>query len=174
MEKLTQVSIKDKIIGPVDYDVVYNKKICHRVVHLFILNDKNILLQKRSASCKYMPNHWSSSCQGHVRYNESYVSAAKRECKEELGIDVKPKYVAKLFYQSDIPKIIGVCVASVKKERFIKSSQVITIKSVQISKLSIFLKKKKIHPEFIFLLKKLTQNKNENILCGFKTPTSNA
>ena len=62
----------------------------HRTAHVWIINDKNeLLLQKRSANKKSHPNCWDISGAGHIRAGESVINGAKRELKEELGIDVQ-------------------------------------------------------------------------------------
>ena len=46
-----------------------------------------MLLQKRSANKRFNPNKWAL-CAGHVDAGESLESAALREIKEEIGIDI--------------------------------------------------------------------------------------
>lgn len=45
-----------------------------------------VLLQRRISN--YLNNMWDASCSGHVEANESFSTAAIREAKEELGIDI--------------------------------------------------------------------------------------
>jgi isopentenyldiphosphate isomerase len=155
MERLCAVTQSDKLLGAADYDEVYKKKIRHRVVHLFLFSNNRILLQKRCSKCKYKPNHWSSSCQGHVRYGESYIKAAKRECKEELNLVVRPKFITKVSYKSDINKIIGICVAFKKDIKLINTKDITTTKLIPLLEMQHFLKRKKTHPELCFLIKRL-------------------
>ena len=53
---------------------------------IWVINDnKQILLQQRSASAKKMPNMWGTTA-GAVKVGETSLDGALRELKEELGI----------------------------------------------------------------------------------------
>lgn len=55
---------------------------------VFVLNDqKQILLQKRSANKKYYPNRWALLT-GHVEEKETIEEGALRELQEEVGIQI--------------------------------------------------------------------------------------
>ena len=62
----------------------------HRTAHIWIINDnKELLLQKRSANKKSHPNCWDISGAGHIRTGEDVLDGAIRELKEELGVIAK-------------------------------------------------------------------------------------
>jgi isopentenyldiphosphate isomerase len=68
-----------------------NPALIHRVVHVLVFNRKGcLLLQKRSLSKDVAPGKWDTSVGGHVNPGESGIDAARREMREELGIDVYP------------------------------------------------------------------------------------
>lgn len=46
----------------------------------------NVLLQKRSLNNPLYPDRWDNSAAGHVDDGEDYLTAAKRELFEEIGI----------------------------------------------------------------------------------------
>ena len=71
-------------------------------VVMYIINDKNqILLQKRSAIKRHHPNKWCL-CAGHVEnFDNSFIEAAIREIKEELGVDVKKEKLKFLGMRED-------------------------------------------------------------------------
>ena len=59
-------------------------------------NQVNFLLQLRSMKKRQLPGYWTLSTTGHVDIDdispidpEGYVTAAKREVKEEVGVSVK-------------------------------------------------------------------------------------
>lgn len=59
----------------------------HRIVRVMIENDKGeLLLQKRTNKMTW-PNCWDNSAAGHVNAGEDYLTAAKRELSEEIGIE---------------------------------------------------------------------------------------
>lgn len=63
----------------------------HLVVHIWILNSKGeILIQKRSEHLKYAPGIWATTG-GSAIQGEDSITAACRETKEELGIEINPK-----------------------------------------------------------------------------------
>lgn len=68
----------------------HRKGLWHRAVYGFIIDEnKNVLLQKRSANKKLWPNMWDVTAGGHVNSGEFGRQALIREVKEELGIDIK-------------------------------------------------------------------------------------
>ncbi|VVB81599.1 Isopentenyl-diphosphate Delta-isomerase [uncultured archaeon] len=89
MEFLDVVDDNNEVVSSASADEVYQKRLNHRIVHVLIFNSKGeLLLQMRSAKKKFCPGHWVTSAGGHVQKGESYEQAAKRELKEEIGIDV--------------------------------------------------------------------------------------
>ena len=82
------VDADDKIIGKATRKEIHEKGLWHRSVHIFIMNTRGALfLQKRSLKKDLYPGCWDSSAAGHVDWGESYQQAAKRELREELGIN---------------------------------------------------------------------------------------
>lgn len=55
--------------------------------HIWIINSKGILLQKRAITKKKNPDKWSIHG-GAVDSGETTLSAAKRETKEEIGVEL--------------------------------------------------------------------------------------
>jgi len=63
--------------------------ICHRGIHVWVMNFKNeLLLQKRSKDKDIGPNLWYVSLAGHISSKESNEETIKREFFEELGLKV--------------------------------------------------------------------------------------
>lgn len=88
-EFLDVVDEKNEVVGSAPYDEVYSKRLNHRIIHVLIFNDKGeIFLQQRSAKKNFCPGHWVTSAGGPVQKGETYEQAAKRELKEEIGIQV--------------------------------------------------------------------------------------
>lgn len=82
------VDENDKPIGQADMPEAHKKGLIHRIVRVMVENHKGeILVQKRSPKMRRWPNCWDNSAAGHVDVGEDYLTAAKRELAEELGID---------------------------------------------------------------------------------------
>jgi isopentenyl-diphosphate delta-isomerase len=79
----------------------------HAATHIWILNsDKELLIQKRSLEKDTHPNYWDISAAGHISAGDEIEDSARREIKEELGLDIKPTelkhlYTYKQEYNSD-------------------------------------------------------------------------
>jgi isopentenyldiphosphate isomerase len=69
-------------------EVHSNPTLIHRVVHVLVFDKKGrFLLQRRSMKKDIAPGKWDTSVGGHVNPGEEILEAAKREMKEELGIE---------------------------------------------------------------------------------------
>ena len=92
MELIQIVDKKGNFTGQVmDKEEAHDKNLLHNEVGIFIINDKReVLLQKRSANKRFSPNKWGL-CAGHVDAYESLETAALREIKEEVGLDLSLK-----------------------------------------------------------------------------------
>ena len=65
------------------------KGLYHRIVRIVVEDsDGRLLLQKRAPTKELYPDFWDSAASGHVDAGEDYETAAKRELKEELGVNV--------------------------------------------------------------------------------------
>jgi 16S rRNA (adenine1518-N6/adenine1519-N6)-dimethyltransferase len=82
------VDADDRVIGQASRAEVHHRKLLHRSVHIYVFNSKGELyLQLRSTKKDLYPGKWTGSASGHLGPGESYASAARRELKEELGVD---------------------------------------------------------------------------------------
>ncbi len=96
MELLDYVNERDEVIGQKSRKEVYNEMLTHRIVHVFVVNDRGELaVQMRSKECGFKPLHWGMSAAGHVQAGETYELAGVRELKEELGVEVPITYLCK-------------------------------------------------------------------------------
>ena len=99
----------DNVIGAASRKECHsNAKLIHRSVYIFLMNSKGeILIQKRAASKDLYPGFYTASATGHVDYGEDYDSAAKRELKEELGVDAPLKRLCKVKSFSNVEREIS-------------------------------------------------------------------
>ena len=76
----------DEVIGQEKREVVHERDLKHRAVHIFLFNKRGeLFLQKRSRLKDVHPERWDSSAAGHLEVGEGYAEAAVRELAEELG-----------------------------------------------------------------------------------------
>ncbi len=85
-EIIAVVDDDDKIIGTATREEAHTKRLLHREVYVYIINDGKVLLQKRKDN-----GLWDHSVGGHFPAKETYLQGAIRETKEELGIKVAEK-----------------------------------------------------------------------------------
>jgi len=100
------VDENDEIIGyKTRYECHHDPTLIHRTAGVAIYNDKGeLLLQKRSLSKDKEPGVYGLSSAGHLLKNDTYVSAAIREMKEELGIETQVFYVGKFLFNGKTEK----------------------------------------------------------------------
>ncbi|MGE5342378.1 MAG: isopentenyl-diphosphate Delta-isomerase [Candidatus Omnitrophota bacterium] len=73
----------------------------HRAFSIFVFNEnKQLLLQKRSALKPLWPLYWSNSVCSHPRRGEDDVEAAHRRLNEEIHIDIPLTFLFDFRYQA--------------------------------------------------------------------------
>ena len=82
----------------VERNEAHRHGICHRVIHVWVMNSRNqLLLQKRSKNKDICPDMWYVSLGGHIESNENNEEAIIREFSEELGLEVQMENVKYLY-----------------------------------------------------------------------------
>lgn len=88
-EHVDQVDDEDRVVGQVRRSDVYRLRANFRVVHVFLLNGRRqLLIHQLSAGKPRFGGAWGSSVAGAVRAGEAPEDAARREVREELGVEV--------------------------------------------------------------------------------------
>lgn len=95
MEKIDYVDENDNVVGVGTKEEAHEKGILHRGVAVLVFNNQNQILIPTVASHKKHSGQYTSSTGGHVSSGESYEIAAKRELKEELGIETLLSEISK-------------------------------------------------------------------------------
>ena len=92
MEFLDVINDKGEKTGEVvTREYAHKNGILHRVIHVWIINDKHeLLIQRRSATKEWAPNKLYVSMGCHIISGEDNFQAIIREMDEELGIDARP------------------------------------------------------------------------------------
>lgn len=95
-ELLPVVDENDRRVGLASRARVHREGLLHRAVHVLVFDAEGRLwLQRRSTAKDTYPGLWTSSASGHVDPGEDYAAAARRELREELGLDLELTYVGK-------------------------------------------------------------------------------
>lgn len=82
------VNNQNEVIGQEKRQVVHQKGLWHRGVHVFLFTqDRRLLIQKRSQTRDKFPGTLDCSVSEHLNPGESYLNAAIRGLQEELGIE---------------------------------------------------------------------------------------
>ncbi len=97
------VDKNDKILGFEKRSKCHHdKSLIHRAIGVVIFNNQGkVLLQKRSENKDVFPGFYTISCSGHVGKGEEYLESAKRELKEELGVEIRLDFCKKFISQSE-------------------------------------------------------------------------
>ena len=97
-ETLDVVDEKNEVIATASRKECHEKKLRHRGVQVFIINEEgDFFIQKRSPKKDVFPGLYEGGITGHVLSGEKCVEAAIRELKEELGIEVKESDLKEMF-----------------------------------------------------------------------------
>lgn len=96
-EILDIVDQNDNVVGTSPRKGIHNTGTVHRAAHIFLFNTAGKMwLEKRAMHCDSYPGYYSSSAAGHISSGEDYLTGAKREAEEELGI---PNLELKLIHK---------------------------------------------------------------------------
>ncbi|MFT5466935.1 MAG: 16S rRNA (adenine1518-N6/adenine1519-N6)-dimethyltransferase [Verrucomicrobiales bacterium] len=91
------VDSENQVIGQKTRAEVHREGLLHRAAHIFAFNKSGeLFLQKRSRLKDVDPGLWGSSASGHLDAGEDFASAAAREVREELGLELAVEKVADL------------------------------------------------------------------------------
>ena len=103
-EQVVLISENDEVLGLMDKMQAHENGLLHRAFSVFLFNEKGeVLLQKRAAEKYHSPNQWTNAVCSHPREGETYLEAAQRRLKEELGIEameLSPKF--HFIYKADV------------------------------------------------------------------------
>ncbi|GAO28713.1 NUDIX hydrolase [Geofilum rubicundum] len=90
-EWLPLVEKDGKVMGSAPRSVVHNghSRWLHPVVHIQLIMEGGLWLQKRPMHKQVQPGKWDTAVGGHVAANETVERSLQREAAEEIGVHVK-------------------------------------------------------------------------------------
>jgi isopentenyldiphosphate isomerase len=96
------VNEKDEVIGQAMKSEKAEKGFISRVAAVILADSRGkIILAKRSEKKKYSPGLWDLAAVGSVMAGETYEASARRELKEELGIECELKLLNKFYQEAE-------------------------------------------------------------------------
>ncbi len=102
-EQFDVVDEHNAVVSTAPRAEVHARGLRHRAMHLFVFNAAgDLFLQKRSPWKDSHPGKWDSSAAGHLDAGETYEAAARRELREELGLDEAAVTAADLQVAGDL------------------------------------------------------------------------
>lgn len=99
---LDVVNERDEVVGRVTKSRALAEGLITRVAFIVIVNRKGeLLIQQRKETKDAYPLYWSGAAAGHLLSGESYGAGARRELREELGIETALVRLGKFFSEDD-------------------------------------------------------------------------
>lgn len=93
----------DGVLTPVEKLEVHQRGLRHKAVSVFLLDGKDVLIQRRALTKYHTPGLWANTCCTHPSWNEDPTACAIRRLKDELGIEgIYPSYRDQLEYRADV------------------------------------------------------------------------
>src|SRR6516162_6221751 len=81
-----------RTVGVVTRREMRTRRLPHRCVYLLVFNTKGeLFVHQRTATKDVFPSHWDVAIGGVLATGESFVTGARREAGEELGVEVTPE-----------------------------------------------------------------------------------
>ena len=79
-------------IGVVKRSQMRGQRLPHRCVYLFVFNRRGeLFIHLRTATKDVFPSHWDLAVGGVLMAGETFVTGARRELLEELGVAIEPE-----------------------------------------------------------------------------------
>ncbi len=102
-EYVVLVTPQDSVLGLMEKQQAHINGLLHRAFSVFIFNENGeMLLQKRASEKYHSPDQWTNAVCSHPRNGETYLEAANRRLKEELGIETELTEKFHFIYKADV------------------------------------------------------------------------
>jgi 8-oxo-dGTP pyrophosphatase MutT (NUDIX family) len=103
------VDRKNREIGTCPRSVMREQRLIHRACYILVFNGRHeLFVQKRTLTKDIYPGRWDIAAGGVVLADESYAESAKRELREELGIEsISLEFLFDHFYEDQQNRVWG-------------------------------------------------------------------
>lgn len=95
------------MLGVVPRAEMRARRLRHRAVYLLVVDGDRLLVHRRAEHKDLWPGRWDVAAGGVVAAGEDWDDAARRELREELGIDAEPRHVADGAWDGEECKVLG-------------------------------------------------------------------
>lgn len=93
----------DGTLTPVDKLRAHEEGMRHKAVSVFVVQGREILMQRRAMGKYHTPGLWANTCCTHPQWREASDRCAVRRLREELGLEgLHPEYRHTLEYRADV------------------------------------------------------------------------
>lgn len=99
-DQLILVNLDDQPIGTTGKLEAHRRGLLHRAFSIFLIQDGQMLLQRRNRNKYHSGGLWANACCSHPRQGESLEEAIPRRMMEELGISCPVKELFSFHYFS--------------------------------------------------------------------------
>ncbi|MBI1316110.1 isopentenyl-diphosphate Delta-isomerase [bacterium] len=100
-ETVVLVDEQDREIGRMPKMQAHQSGTLHRALSVVVFDPQGrMLLQRRALDKYHSPGLWTNACCSHPRPGEAPDEAARRRCREELGLHLEVRFVFSFLYRA--------------------------------------------------------------------------
>lgn len=99
-ELVDVIDAEGRTIGVVTRAEMRARRLPHRCTYILVFNSRGeLFVHLRTATKDVFPSHWDVTIGGVLAAGESFDDGARREAREELGVEVQPKSLFPFRYR---------------------------------------------------------------------------
>ena len=107
-ELVDVVDAEGRSVGTVTRLEMRARRLPHRCTYLLVFNSRGeLFIHLRTATKDVFPSHWDVTVGGVLTAGESFDAGARREAREELGVDVMPERLFPFKYSDAATVVFG-------------------------------------------------------------------
>ena len=107
-ELMTLVDRHNHVLGSISRNRFVFGSSCHRACYILVfIPDGRLLVQKRTENKAFCPGYYGITTGGVVAWGETYLTAARRELQEELGLNLPLTEQGRFYTEGKDFKIWG-------------------------------------------------------------------